>query len=176
MNVIKLPVRHYKQGTDDYACGPFCIRMSIDYLLMRDGKPKSDHGAIKMIEHLTMNGKLRFSSGTPPGRMINTIQRMGFGCREIRGYSDDTRLRNLRRAIDHRNPVILGCLADLGGKRYRHYVVLIGIDDKYIYIRDPYPEGRPPNVRINKFLKNGNPTSWGNKRWGIEICINSNKQ
>ena len=171
MNVIKLPVWHYKQGTNDYACGPVCIRMGIDSLLTREGKPRLDREAIKRIEHLTMKGMVWSSSGTCPRRMKNAIRRMGFGCREIRGDTDEKRVRNLVRAIDDLNPVILGCIADLGPDRYRHYFVLFGIDDKYIFIRDPYPEGRPSKVRIKEFLKNGKPTSWGNNRWGVEVYL-----
>jgi len=176
MNVFKLPVRPYRQGTDDYACGPVCIRMSIDYLLTRDRKPRLGRAAIKRIEHLTMKGRVWSSSGTRYGRMKQAIRRMGFSCREIRGDTDEKRLKNLRRAIDDRHPVILGCMADLGSDRDRHYIVLVGIDDKYIYIRDPYPEGRPPKVRIKEFRKNGNLTSWGNNRWGIEVYSNSGKR
>jgi predicted double-glycine peptidase len=166
---LKPPVPHYRQGTDDYACGPVCICIALDYLLTKSKKPKLDFEGIKKVEDLTMDGKTWSSSGTSPDRMKYAIRRMGFGCREIRGDTDKKRLQNLQRAINDRRPVILGCMANLGTDRYRHYIVLIGIDDKYIYIRDPYPEGRPSKVRIMEFLKNGNPTSWGNNRWGIEI-------
>jgi predicted double-glycine peptidase len=166
---LKDNVPQYKQGTADYACGPVCICITLDCLLIIARKPKLDFEDIKKIENLTMDGKTWSSSGTPPGRMKNAIRMMGFRCCEIRGDSDEKKERNLRKAIDNRHPVILGCMANLGTDRYRHYIVLIGIDDKYIYIRDPYPEGRPSKVRIMEFLKNGNPTSWGNNRWGLEV-------
>lgn len=163
------PVPRYKQGKEDYACGPACICMCIDYLRVRESKPKLDHAAIKKIENLTMDGRIWSSSGTNPDRMKNAIRRMGFGCHEIRGNTDEKKELNLRQAIGGHHPVILGCMADLGRDRLRHYIVLVGIDDRYIYIRDPYPEGRPSKVRLKEFLKNGNPTSWGSCRWGIEV-------
>jgi predicted double-glycine peptidase len=166
---LKPPVPHYLQGADDYACGPVCICIALDYLLTKARKPKLDYKDIKKIEEMTMNGKTWSSSGTSPDRLKYAIRRMGFGCRQIGGNTDEAREENLRQSLSRSNPAILGCMAKLGTDRYRHYIVLIGIDDKYIYIRDPYPEGRPSKVRIIEFLKNGNPTNWGNNRWGIEV-------
>jgi uncharacterized protein YvpB len=60
-------------------------------------------------------------------------------------------------------------MANIGRQRYRHYVVLVGMDREHIYIRDPYPKGRPPSVLIKDFLVNGNPMSWGNSRWALEV-------
>lgn len=167
--MFKLPVPQYKQGADDYACGPVCIRMSIDYLQTRARLPRLDRVAIGRIEHLAMKGRVCSPSGTSYSRMKDTIRKMGFGCREIIGRTDEERQRKLRQALANHRPVILGCMADLGPDRYRHYIVLIGIDDKFIRIRDPYPEERSPKVLITDFLKNGNPISWGNYRWGIEV-------
>jgi predicted double-glycine peptidase len=163
------PVPRYKQGTEDYACGPVCICIALDYLLTKARKLKLDFEGIKKIEELTMDRKTWSSTGTNYERMKNAIRRMGFGCREIRGKTDDAREDSVRRSISHSNPVILGCRAQLGRRRYRHYVVLTGIDGRYLYIRDPYPEGRPMKVLLENFRKNGNPTSWGNKRWGVEV-------
>ena len=123
-----------------------------------------------------MEARIWSSSGTSFGRMKQAIRQMGFGCREIRGNTDEKRLKNLQWAVDTDHPVILGCIANLGPARYRHYVVLVGIDHKYIYIRDPYPKERPTKVRIDDFLRNGNPTSWGNNRWGVEIYINNDNR
>jgi predicted double-glycine peptidase len=170
------PVPRYRQRTEDYACGPVCIRIALDYLCMREGKPKLDYEGIKKIEQLTMDGKIWASFGTGYDRMKHTIRKMGFGYRTNRGKTDEARKENLRRAMAHGNPVILGCMANIGRCRYRHYVVLTGIDGEFLYIRDPYPEGRPSKVRIEEFEKNGNPTSWGNNRWGIEVFYRSTGQ
>lgn len=165
----KLPVPHYRQGTTDFACGPVCVCMAIDCLLISAGLPKLGFVGIKKIEKLTMGGRLWSSSGTGYAEMKRAIRRSGFGCREVGGGSDRSRERHLSRAIDAGHPVVLGCTAKIGGARYKHYVVLRGIDEMYLYVRDPFPNGRPTKVLLAEFEKNGQRTSWGSSRWGIEV-------
>jgi uncharacterized protein YvpB len=52
--------------------------------------------------------------------------------------------------------------------RYAHYIVLTGIDESYVYLNDPYPE-KLAKIAIKSLLRNGQPTSWGNARWGVII-------
>lgn len=40
---VILSVPRYVQGEDDFACGPTCLCMCIDYLLSTKGAPKLDH-------------------------------------------------------------------------------------------------------------------------------------
>ena len=166
---LKGSVPPYRQRTSDYSCGPVCICSCLDYLLMRDDRPKLDYAAIRKIEDLTMEGRVWSSWGTGYDRMKSAVRSMGFGCREIRGSTDKARKNDLQQSIARSNPVILSCVAGIGRKRYRHYVVLIGIDDSHIRVHDPYPKGRPSRIRFEDFLKNGRRTSWGNRRWGIEV-------
>jgi predicted double-glycine peptidase len=164
---LDIPI--YKQGREDYACGPVCICMVLDYLLQKAGMPKLDHDGIRKVGELTMSGRIWSTAGTQYKKMKSVIRVMGFRCREVSGEKLDVRLTFLKKAISHENPVILGCMADLDGERYRHYIVLNWIDHEYLYFNDPYPGRRPAKIRIKKFASNGNEISWGNNRWGIEV-------
>ena len=172
----RLPVPHYRQTTTDHACGPVCICMAIDFLLIGARRPKLDYVGIKEIEWLTMGCRLWSSKGTNYTHMKHAIRRSGCGCREIGGGTDHARRRELRRVIGAGHPVILGCIAEIGGHRYPHYVVLTGIDSEYIYIRDPFPKGRPSRVLVTDFEKNGNPTSWGNRRWAVKVYLKTKRR
>ena len=165
----QLLVPQYRQGATDYACGPVCIRMALDCLLIGAGRPKLDSAKVKQIEQWTMGGKLRSPNGTTYESMERAIRRSGFGCRQISGRTDPARMRHIRKALDAGHPVILGCRADLGGKRYRHYIVARGIDPQHLHIRDPFPKGRPTRISWAEFQQNRQPTSWGTARWGLEV-------
>lgn len=166
---MKLSVPRYLQGEDDFACGPTCLCMCLDYLLSTKGAPKLDHSGIKKVERLTMDGNIWSSSGTRYERMVSTIRRMGFRCRRIQGKDDPSLVGRLRQAIDEAHPVVLGCMADLGGDRLRHYIVVVGVERSRLLINDPYPKRRPKSVPFQSFLKAGTETCWGRDRWGIEI-------
>lgn len=50
-------------------------------------------------------------------------------------------------------------------------MVLKGIDKKYIYVNDPYPE-KPTKIDIDDFVITERPkreTRWGRTRWAIAV-------
>jgi len=47
--------------------------------------------------------------------------------------------------------------------------VLVGKDEKYRYLHDPYPKSNYSKIEIDNFTTRGNDLSWGTKMWGIEV-------
>lgn len=101
------------------------------------------------------------------------IQDEGFKFSELDSQSDEDSRRFLREAIRKNRPVILSCRADFKYyPRDSHFIILKGIDKKYIYINDPYPD-KPHKINIESFTKNQRPkkreTKWGRSRWALAI-------
>jgi predicted double-glycine peptidase len=166
--IMKLKVPKYYQGKNDNACGPTCIRMVIDYYLKKKGKKLSKAECENILQE-TMQGNRDRSLGTVKKDLKAVFRKRGFICKELFGSRKETKLANLFTAINAGKPVILGCMAKIKYYgRYSHYIVLTGIDESYLYVNDPYP-GRLAKIAIVSFLRNGQPTSWGNARWGIII-------
>jgi predicted double-glycine peptidase len=105
VNELRPSVPHYMQGTSDYACGPACICMCLDYLLLKKGRPRMGYEDIKNIERLTMDRRIWSSLGTSCERMKKAIRSIEFGCREVHGTSDKTMENNLRQAL-YRHPIL----------------------------------------------------------------------
>jgi ABC-type bacteriocin/lantibiotic exporter with double-glycine peptidase domain len=166
--IMELKVPKYHQGKDDNACGPTCIRMVIDYYLKKKGKKLSKEDCENILQE-TMQGNRDRLFGTGKKDLKAVFRKRGIICKELLGSRKETKLANLRTAINAGKPVILGCMANF--KYYgrdAHYIVITGIDEAYIYVNDPYP-GKPARILIESFLRNGQPTSWGNARWGVII-------
>ena len=164
---MRLPrcVPKYRQSHNDNSCGPACVRMVIDYFWGALGKHTSMRDVRKILQ-ITMNGNKYLSRGTCREHLISALREFGIFETEISGNTP-TRLAQLTRAIEKGSPVILMCLADFGHYgRMWHYVVLTGMDKDFIYINDPYP-GKPSQILLLSFLKNGQPINWGKLKWGI---------
>jgi ABC-type bacteriocin/lantibiotic exporter with double-glycine peptidase domain len=164
---MALDVPHYRQDRNDYACGPVCIGMAIDYLRKRRNKKPLDFQECLGIAAKTMNGNLRRPSGTSKSVMKQTIRWFGYKVKELRG-GETARLLQIRQAIKNHHPVILSCRADLGGDRYTHFIIVTGIDQEYVYFNDPYP-GKRNKVSLEEFLGRGESLCWGSAQWGIEV-------
>lgn len=165
---MKLKVPKYYQGKNDNTCGPVCIRMVIDYYLQKKGKKLSKEDCENILQE-TMGGYIYRLFGTGKKDLKAVFRKRGIICKELLGSKKETKLANLRTAINAGKPVILGCMANFKYyDRDAHYIVLTGIDESYIYVNDPYP-GKPIKILVDSFLRNGQPTSWGNARWGVII-------
>lgn len=174
-NKTQLPrcVPKYRQSHDDNTCGPVCVRMVIDYFWGALGKRTSKQDVHKILQ-ITMNGNKYLSRGAYREHLISALREFGISETEISGNTA-TRLGQLTRAIEKGRPAILTCLADFGQYgRMGHYVVLTGIDKDFIYLNDPYP-GKPSQIPLLSFLKNGQPINWGNSKWGIILNPSSKK-
>lgn len=164
---LKGEVPKYNQSKEDYACGPICIGIVIDYL-RQDKKHKLNFDEALKIILLTMNGNITRKNGTSKKAMKYAIRKMGYNCKEISG-DKEARLSQLREAIKKDNPVILGCRKKIGKTLYKHYIVLTGINSKYLYIHDPYPQKWKSKVMIDEFTKRANNLCWETEMWGIEV-------
>lgn len=152
-----VPIYKQKQGTND--CGPTCVRMAINSFLPKE----------KMLSR----------EDFPKGRKTkDAIKRMikakGFRFTESTWQTKKDSLRFLRESIRKNRPVILSCRSYF--KHYgrdSHYIVLKGIDKKYIYVNDPYPR-KPAKIDIDNFAVNGpqpgqKETRWGRSRWAVAL-------
>ena len=170
---IQLPRRvpKYRQSLDDNTCGPVCVRMVIDYFWGALGKYTSNQDKRKILQ-ISMNGNKYLTRGTYREHLISALREYGISETAILGNTA-ARLGKLTRAIKKGSPAILSCLADFGRYgRMGHYVVLIVIDKDFLYINDPYP-GRPSQIPLISFLKNGQPLNWGNLKWGVILNLAS---
>ena len=168
---LRRRVPKYRQSLDDNPCGPVCVRMVIDYFWGALGKCTSKQDKRKILQ-ITMNGNKYLPRGTYREHLISALREIGISETAISGNTA-ARLGKLTRAIKKGSPAILACLADFGPYgRMGHYVVLTGIDKDFLYINDPYP-GKPSQIPILSFLKNGQPINWGKFRWGIILNLAS---
>jgi uncharacterized protein YvpB len=164
-----LDIPPYKQTKRDYACGPVCIGMAIDYLRKRNNKsPLNVQECLKLFFE-TMNGNLRRKSGTSKKAIKSALLRMQCRVKELTG-NEDTRLSQVKTAIAKHHPVIVSCRTCFQGdrKRYAHYLVITYIDETHLYFNDPYPR-RLNKVGLKEFLGRGESLCWGSSRWGIEV-------
>lgn len=154
---LRRKVRKYTQVRDSDDCGPTCIRMALNsYLPQGEKLSKND---------------------LPGGRKTNAemkqiVREKGFYFEEISWKSKEESLQFMRKSVRENKPIILSCNADFKHyNRDKHFIILIGIDendDGYIYVKDPYPE-KPEKIEIKSFLRNNQPVSWGNSKWGIAV-------
>jgi len=141
--------------------------MVMDYYL-KEKRQRLSKGDRESILEETMGGDNYREAGTRRKELKAVLRRRRFICKELLGSRKETKLASLRLALDARKLVILGCIAKFKYHRGRdrHYIVLTGMDKSHIYVNDPYP-GKPAKIEIENFLRNGQPTSWGNARWGV---------
>jgi hypothetical protein len=124
----------------------------------------------------TMKGNVYRESGTDKDDLVKTIKEFGLTCRKIPGVTKDEKLRHLASALRAGRPAILWCRAYFQAhKRYAHYVVLTGLDERYLYLNDPYPD-KPGRVERSSFIKNGQEMSWGTDAWGIIVGPGETRQ
>lgn len=158
-------VPRYYQNQDDNACGAVCIKMVLDYFWKPSGRRVSRQDFHKILR-ITLNGDRYLPRGTRWEHLTAALREFGISATKISGNTE-TRLMQMTKALRKGCPVILTCIEDFGVYgRVGHYVVLTGTDKDFIYINDPYP-GKDSQIAILSFLKNGQPMSWDNSKWGI---------
>jgi predicted double-glycine peptidase len=160
MNDI-LTVPYFKQGKENYDCGPLCIRMVVSYLTGRRVPEKEYKDTILA---LSMDGNATYRYGTPKKKMKWTVHQLDYRYRSIHG------LKGLISVVERdRLPVIvLGYMIDEYGTTYEHYVVVAGIRDRYLHINDPYYGKR--QVRIDDFLTQKGNVFWKKRvQWGMVV-------
>jgi len=104
--------------------------------------------------------------------MIKTIRKTKLKGEKLTGDLD-LKINQIREAIEMQRPVILYCYQNRG--RYYHYVIAIGIGNKYLEIRDPI-RNMATKIELKYFLanqstskKSGQSLRWVRGYWGIEV-------
>jgi predicted double-glycine peptidase len=155
---VRLKVPYWKQDRDHYTCGPICVRMVSSYF---EGRLLNKREYAKILE-VTMNGNPKRCRGTSGQEMGKALHMRCLNYRTIYG------IKALEKAIVRNHPVIVRCLMHDGNLTFKHYIVIIGKDEHYLYINDSYA-GKPGKIQKKIFLKRAQKMNWGNKKWGIEI-------
>ena len=155
---VRLKVPYWKQDRDHYTCGPICIRMVSSYF---EGRLLNKKEYTEILE-VAMDGNPERCRGTSRKEMTKALHMQRLDYRDIYG------MKALEKAIIKKHPVIVRCLMHDGNRTFKHYIVITGKDEYYLYINDPYV-GKPGKIQKKIFLKRAQKLNWGNKKWGIEI-------
>jgi hypothetical protein len=137
------------------------------------------------VIEITMRNELMRDKGTTKGDVVRALKVIGLRAHALKGGSDEKRKRAaLRSALARNHPVIVSCRIPYREKHYRHYAVVVGMDEETFFLRDPFP--RPGKNREGFFMVNRKEfmkkrwtvrdTVWGLKWWGVEVSFDSNRR
>lgn len=112
-----LPIKPHKQKPS--YCGPACLKMLF-----------ASHGIHETQKRIGAIAGTTFERGTPLAGMKQAAEYFGFTLKhkDMSGFADIKRL--LSKGIA---PIVAWFLESEG-----HYSVVVGLDQKYIYLQDPY--------------------------------------
>jgi hypothetical protein len=181
---LKRDVPEYLQMPRDNSCGPRVVLMVADSFEKERGRKLYAHEWSRVIE-ITMRNDLMREMGTSKQDLVRALKAIGLGTHILPGGSDDKKKCDaLRRALAQDHPVIVFCHIPHKGNQYRHYTVVVGMDQNCFCLRDPFP--RPGKnrdgffeVATEEFLKKRwtvRDTVWGIKRWGVEVSYATNRR
>ena len=130
-----LPVPLISQSTS-YSCGAAALMSVLLYFQVFDGPEAELHAPLAVTPE----------QGTHPDRIVKVAQRFGLQADKRDGLD----LEDLRQELGSGALVILDIQAWPDGSRRRwqdhwedgHYVVLVGMDDRNVYVMDPSVRGR----------------------------------
>lgn len=114
--IIKL--KHYVQTTD-YSCGPASLKMILSY-----------HG-LDVSEEILIRLTDANPNGVDVNKLIMVLTQLGFRAEPIEGSYKTLKTYFREKPM----PILLHL------EKEEHYVVLVGINQKYIYIVDPSIKG-----------------------------------
>lgn len=118
--------------------------------------------------------------GTSKRDLLRALKAIGLQAHTLKGGAkDETKCVALRNALESNHPVIVSCRIPYRGKHYRHYAVVVGMNEEFFFLRDPFPrpgKNRDGFFRVNRgeFMKKRwtvRDTVWGLKRWGVEVLF-----
>lgn len=176
-------VPEYLQMPQDNSCGPRVVLMVADSFEKERGRKLYAHEWSRVIE-ITMKNDLMRDIGTSKRDLVRGLRAIGLQARILMGGSKDQRkCLAVRDALAKNHPVIVSCRIPHRGKHYRHYAVVVGIDDEAIILRDPFPrpgKNRDGFFRVThkEFMKKRwtvRDTVWGMKRWGVEVSFETGR-
>lgn len=154
--MLKRKVPFHFQKADDYACGPVCIRMVAESF-----EKKIDNSEYQKLVKFCMT-KATNQRGTTLKKMKEALENIGLIAQPIsKEIKNKNNQKKLKSAIKKDYPVILKYRVYIENEddKYDHYSVLVGIDEKFLWVNDPYPyknRGRaksPRRINIKTFEK-----------------------
>lgn len=135
-NVLSLP--HHPQKGDGY-CLPACVQMVLAHL-----------GVFRSQEEIARQLGTRPGLGTPHS---NIARLESPNLHVTHGEGD---LDVLRQHLEHQTPVIAfvqaGELPHWRGHTFRHAVVIVGLDEAFVYLLDPASAPEPVAAPLADFL------------------------
>ena len=177
-------VPEYLQMPQDNSCGPRVVLMVADSFEKERGRKLYAHEWSRTIE-ITMRNDFMRDMGTSKRDLVRALKAIGLQAHILKGGSrDETKCVALRDALVNNHPIIVSCRIPYRGKHYRHYAVVVGMDEDSFYLRDPFPHPRKKRdgfVRVNReeFMKKhwtARDTVWGLKRWGVEVSFDTDRR
>ena len=176
---LKRNVPKYLQTQKDNSCGPRVVLMVADSFEMERGRKLYAHEWSRVIE-ITMRNDFMREMGTSKKDLLRALKAIDLQAHTLKGGAkDETKCAALQNALDRNHPVIVSCRIPYKRKQYRHYAVVVGMDEEFFFLRDPFP--RPGKNRDGFFMVNRKEfmkkrwtkkdTVWGLKRWGVEVSI-----
>ena len=168
----------YFQTPRDNSCGPLTLLYVADLLLKRN---KDSLTAANWIDGVKVLRGDNIWSDTLVSKidLIRSFKLMGFTANVITGDNYDDKLNFIINAINDENPIVVSCLIKpfKYKKPYSHYAVIVGFDDRGVFLHDPYRRrNRPDPYHISHkifgskdsiFIK----TVWGRSQWGFEVEV-----
>jgi uncharacterized protein len=143
-----LQVPDVRQSTD-YSCGASCFQAVVSYW---GGK---DIGEGQLIELLNTTLGETDRKGTTPNSIVQEAEKMGFRA-EIR---ENLTLNDLRNSTKKGIQVIVGVQAWKDENQSwemnanNHYMVVIGVDSKNVYLEDPWILGKRGYIPHDEFIE-----------------------
>jgi len=111
-----LPIKPFRQRPG--YCGPACLKMVLEY-----------YGIKKTEREVARLAGTTARWGTPATGLVKAVKSFG-----LKGkVKDNADLSDVRKYISKKIPVIVNWFSTDEG----HYSVVVGIDEKFIYLQDP---------------------------------------
>jgi len=129
-----IAVTYFTQETS-YYCGPAAVQMALSYIL--DSFPSQDVLAMEMQTDAK-------AGVTYTDKMSEAFDSRGF----TQVYEDELNLDELKTLNSDGSLVIILIYFDTTHE-YQHYVLVIGYDNKAIYVHDPWPASWGATTRQN---------------------------
>lgn len=151
---------------NNYSCGPTSLQAVLAY-----------YGVDKRIDELIILTKSS-ENGTPPENIVEAARQLGFQAQ----LKENMTLNDLESYLDQGIPVIINCQAWRESEipwsedeEDGHYMVVIGIDQKNVYLEDPKVMGSRGMIPCQEFLDRWHDQSTRNpkiKYYHLGIIIN----
>lgn len=135
--VILLPIKHYKQTTE-YTCAPACLIMYCTYREKNDILTKGFEMSFAKILHTTPE------HGTDFNKIVQHFERQS-------NYFFDYEYNGVVIQLYNNLNIGTSLIVLLHDDSDKHYVVVNGYNEEYIYFVDPYSDEIQSKLTIENF-------------------------